>query len=98
MLDLKCNFKVGKSDLLCRKGCMEEESQQHLLSCTYLIESSIVNSDYVPQYQDLFSNETMKLKSIGRILMTKFKLLNDTTMCTNVNLCAASVPQTEDLD
>ena len=65
MLDLKCNFKVGKSDLLCRKGCMEEESQQHLLSCTYLIESSIVNSDYVPQYQDLFSNETMSPQSMS---------------------------------
>ena len=99
MLDLKCNFKVGRSDLLCSKCGIEEETQQHLLSCALLVENSVVNSDYVPQYSDLFSNDSMKLRMIGRILITKFKLLkNDKTMCTNINLCAATVPQTVDME
>ena len=73
---------------------IEEETQQHLLSCALLVENSVVNSDY-----DLFSNDSMKLRMIGRILITKFKLLkNDKTMCTNNNLCAATVPQTVDME
>ena len=99
MLDLKCNFKVGRSDLLCSKCGIEEETQQHLLSCALLVENCVVNSDYVPQYSDLFSNDSMKLRMIGRILITKFKLLkNDKTMCTNNILCAATVPQTVDME
>ena len=97
MLDLKCNFKYGLTDLLCSKCRIEEENQEHLLSCTALVEKSVVNSEYIPQYDDIFSNDTKKLSMIGKILMIKFNLLkNDKTLCTNINLCAATVPQTVD--
>ena len=36
MLDGKANFKIGKTDLRCRKCLVEEETQKHLLECSEL--------------------------------------------------------------
>ena len=36
MLDVKCNFKFGKSDLRCSLGCDSNEDQEHLLHCPAL--------------------------------------------------------------
>ena len=36
MIDLKCNFKFGKSDLKCSLGCDQDETQQHLFDCPAL--------------------------------------------------------------
>ena len=30
MLDLKCNLKIGQSDVMCRKCLQAEENQKHL--------------------------------------------------------------------
>ena len=35
-LDVKCNFKSGKSDLRCSMGCDSNEDQEHLLLCPAL--------------------------------------------------------------
>ena len=40
MLDVHCNFKSGKSNLLCRKCLSEDETQKHLLSCKALNDNS----------------------------------------------------------
>ena len=101
MLDVKCNFKIGKNNLLCRKCEVEDEFQNHLLNCEALKDNSLVKSDYTPSYEDLFSAETKKIEIIGKILMFKFKLLtNDNLMCTlNANYVgAAFVSQTKDLE
>ena len=74
MLDLKSNFKIGQSDLICR-GCFKaEETQEHLLVCPSLADNRILNSSKLPQFEDLFSDETEKIENIGQILMTKFNL------------------------
>ena len=33
MLDLKTNFKVGQTDLLCRNCTQENETQKHIMTC-----------------------------------------------------------------
>ena len=44
MFDLKSNFKIGQSDLICR-GCFKAEAtQEHLLVCPSLADNSILNS------------------------------------------------------
>ena len=53
MLDVNCNFKNGKSSLLCRKCLSEDEKQKHLLSCKSLNDNSLINSYYIPSYEDI---------------------------------------------
>ena len=85
MLDVKCNFKSGLSNLTCRKCLTSEETQEHLLSCPALVDNSILNTGQVPTYDDLFDDNTPKIEAVGKILMTKFKQFNDKnlTMCTD---------------
>ena len=56
MLGLRTNFKMKhiKNGLECELGCGEEESQEHLLSCVKISESSITGK-IIPKFQDLFS-------------------------------------------
>ena len=80
MLDLKGNYKIGQSDLLCRKCLTAEETQNHLLVCPSLADNSIVKTGYLPKNEDLFGDETVKIEIIGKILMTKFNLFNAKTV------------------
>ena len=73
MIDLKCNFKIGKTDLLCRGCNIEEECQQHILKCKALSDNSV--ADVIPEYDDLNSNNPKKIAIIGRILMEKFNAI-----------------------
>ena len=40
MLEVKNNFRFGKSDLSCSLGCDTTEDQEHILRCPVLRESS----------------------------------------------------------
>ena len=93
MIDVKGNFKQGKSDILCRKCSVEDEEQSHLHSCQALSDQGIVNSNHLPKYDDLFSQNPLKIEAIGRILMQKYQLLI-TTMCTDI-CCAADNTDTQ---
>ena len=69
MLDVKCNFKSAKSDLRCSLGCDSNEDQEHLLHCPALNNDDLTA---VPKYQDIFSNNHMKVKKVTQILMRKY--------------------------
>ena len=65
-----------KADLKCRKCLIEDENQEHLLNCIALSDNSVVtNSSELPIYQDLFTNNKLKIKNIGQILHAKYQLL-----------------------
>ena len=88
MLDLKCNFKVGKSDLKCRKCFREDENQEHILFCPALSDNSALPITDQISYNDINGQETDKITHLGKILMTKFKNLHqvhssDTSAATN---------------
>ena len=72
MLDVKANFKVGKTNLRCRKCLKEEETQRHLLECSELMDNSVMIGSSNPKYEDLFSTDLDKVEVIGRILLQKF--------------------------
>ena len=74
MINVKCNYKTGQTDLKCRKCSSEDEDQEHLLKCAALLDNSIVSGD-IPEYQDLFSTNTEKVAKISNILKSKFDLL-----------------------
>merc|ERR1712024_41377 len=80
MLDLRGNFKTGMTDRKCRKCEATEETQQRLLDCTALGDSSLVLG--TPSYDDLFG---AKPAIIGKILQSKLKLLQTITPCSPVS-------------
>ena len=67
MLDLKRNFKIGQTDLMCRRCSKAEENQKHLLVCPTLADKSILNTGYLPQYEDLYSDSTEKIENIRKL-------------------------------
>ena len=75
MIDVKANFKVGKTNLRCRKCLKEEETQSHLLECPELMDNSVMIGSDIPKYEDLFSTDMDKVEVIGRILLQKFHKL-----------------------
>ena len=69
MLDVKNNFKAGKSDLNCSLGCDMIEDQKHILHCPAL---KVVNEDDQINYEDIFSDDKLKVKGVTKILRRKF--------------------------
>ena len=68
-LDVKCNFKSGKSDLRCSLGCDSNEDQEHLLLCPALNDDGL---SAVPKYEEIYSSNQMKVKKVTQILMRKY--------------------------
>ena len=69
MLDVKANFKAGKTNLLCRKCLKEEETQRHLLECSEMMDNSVMIGSNILKYEDLFSTDLDKVEVIGKILL-----------------------------
>ena len=99
MLDIHANFKVGKSDIKCRKCLNSDEDQKHLLVCPALTDNSLVHSSLTTRYEDLFGNDIIRIETIGKLLQSKLKQLKsdqNTTKCTDTNIdtnvvtCAAT--------
>ena len=72
MLDVKANFKAGKTNLRCRKCLKEEETQRHLLKCSELMDNSVMIGSNIPKYEYLFSTDLDKVEVIEKILLQKF--------------------------
>ena len=70
MVEVRCNFKTGKTDLSCRKCQKEPESQQHILECPELIKKP---SDM--EYMDLFGKNLDNLMAVGKQLRKCFNLV-----------------------
>ena len=75
MVDVRANYREKYFVAICPSCKLEEENQEHLLSCINLqTTGTIANS--TPEYQDLFSNNLRKQVNISRILRAQFKLRN----------------------
>ena len=71
---IKNNFRQGQSDVKCSLGCDTIEDQEHLLHCAALSD----NEDAQANYNDIYSNNMIKIRKITQILIKKF------TMFTNL--------------
>ena len=71
---IKNNFRQGQSDVKCSLGCDTIEDQEHLLHCAALSD----NEDTQANYNDIYSNNMIKIRKITQILIKKF------TMFTNL--------------
>ena len=81
MLDVKTNYKNRYKDLLCPLGCSEnmEDTQQHLLVCEKLGDSSMVLK--IPEYDEIFDQDVTQIVNVASILRSKLstrqKMLNN---------------------
>ena len=79
MFDVKSNYKNRYPDLLCPLCCSVSDTQQHLLVCDKLVDTSIVSR--IPEYEDLFANDVSKIIGVASILKSKLtgrqKMLKD---------------------
>ena len=69
MLDVKHNFKLGKSNLSCSLGCDSLEDQEHILRCPVLREDD--ESEKI-NYTDIYSQD-LKVMQVTQTLMRKFE-------------------------
>ena len=81
MSNAKANFKNGYTDLSCKLGCNEEESQQHLFQCDFLLRNceELANNVTV-EYEDIFGNikkQREAFKLITKIWTKREKIIND---------------------
>ena len=73
MINFKMNFPNGTDNIKCPLGCMHNDSQEMMLSCSEIMlyfpefKSSSMN------YSDVFSNNPIKIKNITNILEKIFK-------------------------
>ena len=51
MLDVKCNFKLGKPDLKCSLGFDSSDDQEHILLCPFPKDDITL----VPEYEGIFT-------------------------------------------
>ena len=65
---IKNNFRQGQSDIKCSLGCDKTEDQEHLLQCPALSD----NEEIQANYNDIYSDNMLKIRKITQILMKKF--------------------------
>ena len=77
MLQMKCNFKNGMSDLKCRKCGVQDEEQKHIFECPALDDNYVSPHSNLPVYETLFSDDPQKIMTIGNILRSRLNLLTN---------------------
>ena len=83
MLDINGNFKVGQSDLKCRQCCKDEETQDHILTCSILNENSALPVSDSIVYQDINGTNINKMTRVSKILMENLKKLHQVHSSTS---------------
>ena len=72
MLELKANFKLGKTNIQCSLGCDNVEDQKHLFDCPELKDEE-ENDDEVLSYEEIYGNDLDKVRRVTQRLMERFK-------------------------
>ena len=89
ILNTKCNFKTGMTNLNCRHGCSVTEDQVHILRCKAISDNQ-VSSPNAPDYRELFGQDVDKISTVGRILMYRSKsFFQDKPSAQNTGATAA---------
>ena len=72
MVDVRANYREKYFVTLCPCCNLEEDSQEHLLSCYKLMERGTI-VEQTPTYEDLFCGNLGRQLNISRILKNKFQ-------------------------
>ena len=72
-IDLKANFQWKHENIWCI-SCKKDtpETNEHLLQCKALLEANEIVS-YIPEYNELFSDELQEIVYTSRVLRENFK-------------------------
>ena len=79
MLNVKANYKNRylKTDINCPMGCPILDSQEHVLFCTKIESCCLIMEKNEPKYQDLFSENSSKQKTIAKLLRGRLEKRNN---------------------
>ena len=73
MTEIKTNMKRKYSDVSCEvckmHGKSEEESDKHIYTCKFLMESEKMNNEIIPDFESVFTENTVEIASIVRLYM-----------------------------
>ena len=86
MLDIRGNFKTGKTDINCRLGCDNVEDQIHIYYCDALEDE---DSEDTISYTDIYGSDLEKIRKVTQRLMQRFQKLT-TTVHRQTEPCAAT--------
>ena len=87
-LEVKCNFKLGQSNLQCRLCDSHPEDQESLMTCPALVTAEDLPAAQQPPYSDIFSDNSKKVLDTAKLLQKKFALF--TTKVNRPKPCSAS--------
>ena len=71
MVDVRCNFKNKYVDTLCPLCKSDQDTQEHLMVCTVLRDTEIVEE--IPLYEYLWQKDINKLSQTASILKKQFE-------------------------
>ena len=92
MLDLRGNFKAGKTNIKCRLGCDNVEDQTHIYYCDALEDE---DSEPTLRYTDIYGSDSEKIRKVTQRLIKRFQKLT-TTVHRQPEPCAATDADTDD--
>ena len=72
MVDVKTNYRGSNSNLLCPLCKNDQDTQEHLLTCTKLDDGNYVLTA-IPNYRDLFGENLERKVTLARIIQARFK-------------------------
>ena len=73
MLKVRHNFKNMFRDLSCPLGCGGDDTQEHILTCTKIVETSVTDGTQI-KYEDLFSDNILKQTACATILQRRYNI------------------------
>ena len=78
MLKFRYNFKkkYENKDKKCPLDCGSEDTQEHLLFCSEIVDCLVPAVD-TPKYEDLFSQDCGKVNQIAAVLQRRYKIRED---------------------
>ena len=81
MQHFKANFSKQYKDTLCMFKCSHEDSQQNILICPKIRETDPTIQTGDIKYEDIFSNNPLKMKStlkiLNKLLVIRNQLIED---------------------
>ena len=73
MLKVRHNYKNMFRDLSCPLGCGGDDTQEHILTCTKIVETTVTDGTQI-KYEELFSNDILKQTACATLLQRRYNI------------------------
>ena len=91
MLNVRHNFKNMFRDLSCPLGCGGDDTQEHILTCTKIVETTVTDGTQI-KYEELFSDDILKQTACATILQRRYNIRKGMVWCLMSDVFPISLP------